>query len=245
MEKKNNLNELKQSILDMTIVPGAIDARFADLSKLSGQHYPEFDSAVSIVVRLAHGVLEQINREPTITYFSHYRNINRLIDMLTLKIAMKVESFGFKALPVPASQSDPSRHFQAIFPHKTAAHLSGMGWIGKNTLFIHNQWGSAVRLGTVLFNFPVSSDYKQLSSSKCGTCQICKKICPAMAIEGVSWENSIPRKLMFDAEGCSSYMKKNFQMIGRGSVCGLCMVYCPFSGIKTGENNCEVSDSKD
>ena len=35
------------------------------------------------------------------------------------------------------------------------------------------------------------------------------------------------REEMFDAQKCSEYMKRKFQHIGRGAVCGICMEVCP------------------
>jgi hypothetical protein len=40
----------------------------------------------------------------------------------------------------------------------------------------------------------------------------------------------VTREEMFDAEKCSQYMKKHFQHIGRGAVCGICMEVCPHKG---------------
>ena len=42
------------------------------------------------------------------------------------------------------------------------------------------------------------------------------------------------RETIFDAEKCSSYMKKNYQNVGRGSVCGQCIAVCPkYKGSKS------------
>ena len=35
------------------------------------------------------------------------------------------------------------------------------------------------------------------------------------------------REKIIDAKACSDYMKKAFQHIGRGAVCGVCMRVCP------------------
>ena len=208
--------------------PPGVNIGICDLTSLHSDNRLGFTSAITVAVRLNYGIIEAIKERPTISYFAHYRAVNRYIDDLTLKIGLFMESKGFKSHPVPASQSDPEAYYAGVFSHKTAAHLSGMGWIGKNALFIHNQWGSAVRLGTVLVDCEIEPN-KQIIPSLCGNCTRCKDICPANAIEGVNWTKDKERKDLFDAHACSEYMKNNFQHIGRGSVCGLCIAICPYT----------------
>lgn len=230
MPNGNYLSELKDKIKNLSGVPAAVDVGGADLRNLEPEMNLGYPSAVAIIMRLSRGVLAQIDGEPTITYFAHYRAVNRALDGLSLKTAQIIESDGYRALPIPASQSDPQKRYGGVFPHKTAAHLSGLGWIGKNALFIHHEWGPGVRLATVLCDADFSSS-TVLEVSRCGSCTICKKRCPAMAIEGVEWHPGISRSEMIDVTGCSQYMKEHFQGIGRGSVCGLCVANCPYSGL--------------
>ncbi|WP_195267335.1 epoxyqueuosine reductase [Eubacterium sp. 1001713B170207_170306_E7] len=209
---------------------GAAQVGFADLSGLPGGLSLGYPSAVSVVVRLSRGILAQMDGAPTATYFSHYRIVNRLIDEITLRVTLALEAGGAMAVAVPASQSLPSvkggNPYRGLFAHKTAAVLAGMGWIGKSALFIHNDYGPAVRLGTVLTDAPLDT-VAVLPKSRCGSCQACKKACPSMSIEGRLWEPGMERSQLIDAHSCSEHMKAAYQHIGRGSVCGLCMVSCP------------------
>jgi ferredoxin len=54
-----------------------------------------------------------------------------------------------------------------------------------------------------------------------------------MAIEGRLWEPGLPRNELYDAFSCSQYMKDNFHHIGRGVVCGLCVVACPVGKLQS------------
>ena len=92
-------------------------------------------------------------------------------------------------------------------------------------MFISEKYGIAVRLGTILTDMPF--DTGTPLDKDCGECNICKNVCPAMAISGVNYKDGISREEMFDANACSEYMKKEFQHIGRGSVCGICIKNCP------------------
>ena len=178
--------------------------------------------AVSIVVPLSRYALSQIDDEPTFEYFHHYRTVNTFIDNALLKCGLEIASLGYNYLCVGASHS--TGDYNGVFPHKTAARLSGLGYIGKSALFISNKYGPAVRLGTIATD--MLFDIGTPVQTNCGDCDMCKKACPAMAIKGINYRDGIPREEMVDVVACSEYMKKNFQHIGRGVVCGMCVKHC-------------------
>jgi epoxyqueuosine reductase QueG len=126
---------------------------------------------------------------------------------------------------VAASQSlGKNNPYRGVLPHKTAAVLSGLGFVGKSGLFLSSEYGSKVRLATILTDMPLQAESPVIENG-CGNCTICQTACPAGAIFG-----SLPTKdgeRNFDPEKCSKYMKEHFQDIGRGSVCGVCMRVCP------------------
>lgn len=188
--------------------------------------------AVSYTVHLSDAVIDCIDNAPTHTYFHHYRTVNALIDRNSLECGFMLEHFGFKYAAVPASQS--VNGMQGIYSHKRAAVDSGLGTIGKSSLFLSNKFGPRVRLGTILTDCPFEVE-EILPSSICGKCRICTNACPAMAIVGAEWVPGAPRESILDAAACSDYMKRAFKHIGRGAVCGICMRVCPH-GIKKGDN---------
>ena len=69
-----------------------------------------------------------------------------------------------------------------------------------------------------------------LSESLCTDCMLCVKACPALALSGEAFDPMQPEKKLVDAKSCSEYMKEKFQLIGRGSVCGICIRSCPYKG---------------
>lgn len=187
----------------------------------------ELPYAISIVVPLSKYVLSKITDKPTFEYFHHYRTVNAYIDRALLKCGLEIASHGYKYQCVAASQS--TGEYSAYYSHKKAARLSGLGYIGKSCLFISNKYGPAVRLGTILTDMPFETG--EPIKKDCGSCNICKEKCPAMAINGINYHEGIKREEMYDAKACSEYMKKQFQKIGRGSVCGICIKNCPMSKI--------------
>lgn len=186
-------------------------------------------TAISIVVPLLDAVVEEIEDGPTHTYFHHYRTVNAFIDQTLLKAALMLQREGWRALPIPASQTlytGGERAHSGRYSHKKAAVLAGLGTIGRNCLFLHRVHGPRVRLGTLFTDCPVETAAEPRPFS-CGGCRRCVEACPAGAITGADWFPGVEREVLFDAHRCNDYMRGHFMHIGRGAVCGVCMRVCP------------------
>lgn len=207
---------------------GADLVGFSSLGENRSPEHLEYGYAVTIVRKLSRAVIKTINSAPTMEYFQHYRATNARLDSIALDAVSFIENAGYLALPVAASQSTPDKkdEYRGIFPHKTGAVLSGLGFIGKNGLLI-TEYGSAVRLASVLTDMPLSAQ-KEIKPCLCGDCQICKNACPAGAITGELYVNGAERSTIFDAKKCSEHMK-TYKNIGRGAVCGICISVCPYN----------------
>jgi len=188
--------------------------------------------AITVGIRLSDSIINEITDGPTYTYFHHYRTVNTLIDQITLKGLLYIQERGYNALAVPASQTvhNVGVEYSGIFSHKIAAVKAGLGWIGKSNLFIHKDYGPRVRLGTLFtdMELPVSVDVE--IKEACGNCKKCVESCPAMALTGNAWYLGCERKHILDPRACSEYLNDKFKLIGRGSVCGICIKVCPVGG---------------
>lgn len=181
--------------------------------------------AISIVVKLSNAVLQTIENAPSFVYFQHYRTANSLLDQIAFRVSREIEKSGYLAMPIAASQSlGKDNAYRGVVPHKTVAVLSGLGFVGKSGLFLSKDYGSKVRLATILTNAPFARELPVIENG-CKDCKICQNACPAGAIYGELPTTNGERN--FDAEKCSKYMKEHFQDIGRGSVCGICIKVCP------------------
>ena len=216
----------EQTLLEQFILEnGAVAAGGCELpvSPIKGQENLRY--AFSFAVKLADSVLKTVQDGPSYAYFQHYRAANALLDGIAFRLAEKLEEKGYNAFPVAASQSQGKLNpYAGVYPHKTAAVLAGLGFVGKSGLFLSTEYGSKVRLATVLTDMPLKAT-RPIIENGCGECTACMKACPAGAIFG-----GLPRtdgERNFDAEKCSAYMKKHFQDVGRGSVCGICVKVCP------------------
>ena len=217
-----------EALRNYLLEQGASDVGF---SRIDDGDFGDCRYAVSVVVRLSDAVVDEINSEPTHTYFHHYRTVNALIDQLLLKAGLFLQKEGFRYITVAASQSvnKSGWNYCGRYSHKKAACLAGLGTVGKNSLFLHREFGPRVRLGTVMTDCPLPCARHEVKSV-CGSCRLCMDACPAKAILGGEWGVDVNREQLFDPAACSEYMKKNFQQIGRGAVCGICMRVCPKHG---------------
>jgi len=197
-----------------------------------GDQIAQFPRAISIGIRLLDAVVDELYRheEPTTiySYRALYNSVNSSLDRATLLIAKKTEDAGFKAYPIPASQTVNSRKLEGAFSHKLAAHMAGLGWIGRSCLLITPSHGPRVRLATVLTDAPLEPG-TQLPD-KCGGCARCVELCPARAFTGVQFNPCEPRDVRFGAHHCKDYTDIRQHKLGEG-LCGLCVYVCPY-GIK-------------
>lgn len=215
-------DELKQYLISQ----GASDVGFC---KIDDGDFGECRYGISIVVRLSDSIVDEIGAEPTHTYFNHYRSVNAFIDSLLLKAGLFLQSRGYRYITVAASQSinKDGWNYKGRYSHKKVATLSGLGSIGKSSMFLHKDYGANVRLGSVFTDCELDvSDVVPLDL--CNGCDKCVKACPSGAISGNMWQVGCDREYMFDPEKCSNYMKNHFKHIGRGAVCGICMKVCPY-----------------
>jgi epoxyqueuosine reductase QueG len=170
--------------------------------------------------------MNEVTGGPTHRYFHHYRTVNAFLDMCALKSIIYLQREGYAACAIPASQSTGGDGLSGDFPHKTAANMAGLGFIGKSALFVSMDFGPRVRLVTVLTDMPLQSH--GITEPRCGDCRACVNACPCDAITGSTWTKETPRDALVDAALCSRWMKQKYQHIGRGVVCGICAAVCPF-----------------
>lgn len=115
----------------------------------------------------------------------------------------------------------------AIIERELAA-MAGIGWIGKNTMVLHQDLGSYFFLGVMVTDLELSPDAPQ--TDHCGTCMRCLEACPTQAF---------PAAYAMDARRCISYLTIEH----RGEIepalaakmgdwlfgCDVCQQVCPYN----------------
>jgi epoxyqueuosine reductase len=221
---------VQKEITELITNMGGSFTGFSYVRDLLPEYLKPYPYAITFGIKLSDAIIDEIDLEkPTHNYFNHYRSVNFLIDQINLQILLTLQKRGYNAYTIAASQSIPDSEipFSGIFPHKTGAVASGLGWIGKNGLFIHKDFGPRVRLGTVLTDMKLQTG-NPMRESLCRSCTKCVDACPAKALKGTLWEYGMEREKLLDPQACSVYMNKHFKHIGRGSVCGICIKVCPY-----------------
>lgn len=205
------------------------------LARQGGAIFEKYPRAISLGCRLANEVVESIadhgNRALVMNYINHvYSVVNQTLDQAVLSIAKLLMEQRYLAFPVPASQVLSFETYTGLVPHKTAAHLAGLGWVGKNALLVTRQYGPRVRFATVYTDAPLSTGTAH--KVRCGSCRVCVDACPAHAFTGNNFDEEEPRDYIYDAKACNNYMKeRRLSLLGKsvfGGNCGLCVQVCPF-----------------
>ena len=189
-----------------------------------------FPRAIALGIALPHTIVDQLSqhddRAVALTYrHQAYDVVNQRLDHMTSRVGGLLQRERYRALPVPASQRVDDGRLCALFSHKMAAHLAGLGWISKSCLLVTPQAGPRVRWATVLTEAPLGATGEPLEP-RCGRCQECVGICPPRAFTGQPFRPEEPREVRFAAHRCEAYLASRQESIGVGT-CGLCVYVCP------------------
>jgi epoxyqueuosine reductase len=191
-----------------------------------------YPRGISVGIVLPHAIVDQLpnrtNRAVAVSYRHHgYEVINQRLDFLVSRMSSVLQREGYQALPIPAAKRVDDEQLCAVFSHKLAAHLAGLGWIGKSCLLVTTEVGPRVRWATVLTDAPLSVTGKPMEE-RCGSCNQCVEICPVHAFTGEVFRASEPRERRYDASKCDRYFEAMKKKDAELAVCGLCLYVCPY-----------------
>jgi epoxyqueuosine reductase QueG len=220
-------------VADLTLAHDYIREQFGE----AAASYPR---GIVFGIAMPHALVNLLPRRTetpgyAVMYRHHsYTVINERLDLLSSRLFGVLQQEGHQVLPVTASDKFNPQQAIAFFSHKLAAHLAGLGWIGKSCMLITPQAGPRVRWATVLTDAPLAPTGTPLAE-RCGTCHQCVDICPAKAYTGRNFREDEPREARYDAFACREVLQGANAELGV-PVCGMCVYICPH-GRKTG-NEC-------
>lgn len=238
-EGRGREDALSQALRDLAFslgtnlfgVASLVSARDEILSQ-GGPEVASFPRAISLGIRLRDDLVDVLpdRADPEVarSYGRHcYEAVNERLDVLSAGVAHWVKRHGWRALAVPASQRIDDQRICGLFSHKLAAHLAGLGWIGKSCLLVTPEAGPRVRWGTVLTDAPVETG-EACGEDRCETCRACVDICPVKAFTGRPFRPHEPREARYDARACDGYFASMRRRDPSTAVYGLCLYVCPF-----------------
>jgi epoxyqueuosine reductase QueG len=177
----------------------------------------QFPYGISVGFHLSDAILEGIDREPTPLYFQHYQRVNILLDTIGLIMTSTIQGLGYRAMAIPASQIVDWKNQRGHLSHKHVAQAAGLGWIGRNNLLVNEQFGSRIRLVTILTDLPLTIDAPLRRD--CGSCRECLSVCPAGAIS--------ERRTDFDHLRCYEQLRTFAKTLHFShNICGICVKAC-------------------
>ncbi len=239
--------DLAHDIRELTLNAGANFFGVADLApahdtivEQGGESIAQFPRAIAIGIDLPHSIIDLLPQRTSVTIVQRYKQLyvetNQHLDQITSRVVSKLQQDGFMGLAVRASLTvDPDRLY-GVFSNKMAAHLAGLGWIGKSCLLITPEAGPRVRWATVLTDAPLAATGKA-TDEQCAACQQCVDICPAKAFTGRPFRVGEHRDVRFAARKCKSYSAEMEEKMGCPVLCGLCVSVCPHGRQHDPQNN--------
>jgi epoxyqueuosine reductase QueG len=225
------MQNITENLLQSLYSSGASLAGVADLSALPEAPRLGLPFGVAVAVKYPAWVIRGIADGPTREYFDHYHSLNAQLDALVTKGAKLLTDAGYRAVAQTLAYVRPlEADYRTPLPHKTVATRAGLGWIGRCALLVTREYGSAVRISSLLTDAPLTPN-APVDVSGCGDCAACTAACPAQAVSGALWTPGIPREALFDARRCRETARALSSRLLNEEItlCGKCIAVCPYT----------------
>ena len=225
------MNDLTRKFKVELLRLGADIVGFGDLEELPDDVRDGLPVGISVAVVYPPSVIRGIAELPTHEYREWYDKLNERLDMIVSRGAELLHEMGYNAIAqtreyVGSGESNDN----TTLPHKTVATRAGIGWIGKCALLVTSEYGSAIRLSSILTDAPLYTALP-INKSRCGDCMACKEACPGFAVSGKEWDVGLYRDEFFDPVKCRKTARDRSKQGfgGNMTICGKCIEICPYT----------------
>lgn len=221
------MKSLKEELFEVLEQHGA---KLHGIGNLTGIVDGELTTGVSVAVPVPVHIVEDLKTAPTEEYHRMYTTLNNQLNEIVEAGVKFLIQKGYHAFANTTKVVKMDEEWKTPLPHKTVATRAGIGWIGKSCLLVTKEYGSAIRLSSLLTDAPLEVA-EPINESKCGGCKKCVESCPAKALHGTFWKAGMPREEIFDREICKKTQTERM-MKATGietDLCGLCFAVCPYT----------------
>lgn len=125
---------------------------------------------------------------------------------------------------IPDDTQKDEISLRADISFKHHALKSGLGFMGKNDLFINYKYGPRIRIKAIIID-TVMPYHDGIPKGECGDCDECVKACPYGCLTNVEWNMNSKRQDIIDYHKCNSIRKSLLK--DRKHTCGYCLLACP------------------
>lgn len=222
------MKELTQELKTYLMEQGAALVGCGDLSGIADG---PLGRGVAVAVPIPAEVVRGIMEGPTDAYFQAFHEAERKLTGIAMRGEAFLQARGYRAYAQTAERVHEDEQWRTELPHKTVATAAGLGWIGKSCLLVTEQYGSAIRLASILTDAPLVCDIP-VREPRCAGCSQCVKNCPAQALSGESWRPGLDRDRMLDNEACAAKqmeLTRERTGIAEEFLCGRCFAVCPYT----------------
>lgn len=225
------MNDLTRRIKDELIHHGADLVGIGDLSGLAADVRCGLPVGISVAIKFPKEIITGIAELPTQAYKNWYDALNEKLDLIVTLGAEALKRAGYEAIAqTRAFVGSVEEKLASPLPHKTVATRAGIGWIGKCALLVTEQYGSMVRLSSILTDAPLTAA-APVDHSNCGGCMVCANACPARAVSGKAWNVTLYRDDFYSPVKCrdTAYARSKLGFGGHNALCGKCIEICPYT----------------
>lgn len=219
--------KLREELFNVLKENGAALAGVGDLTDLVCDRRT---IGVSVAVPVPAHIVEDLKTAPTKEYYEMYRILNNRLNRIVEAGEEFLCRHGYDAHANTTGRTTLDENWCSALPHKTVATRAGLGWIGKSCLLVTKEYGSAVRISSLVTDAPLPVS-EPVTESQCGACTKCVKSCPGQALTGALWKAGMPREELFRKEICKKAQTERMEAATGicTDLCGLCFAVCPYT----------------
>ena len=134
--------ELKKYLLDL----GVSKVGFADIDGLASD-FLDLPNGISLILKLPKKCVDYIENDEYDKYWMLFHKTMAEITKIALLGEEFIKNKGYNAFALTMDRNEcDMEKLLSILPLKTIATKSGLGWIGRSSLFVCEEYGSAVCL---------------------------------------------------------------------------------------------------